>query len=208
MRSFLNYYFSVIKTPSRSFNELLSDDRKVRFGFYAVMIQVIIYTLVYLFLILGGGEPYKPWLDISPEVYYRYNVFFLAPSMLFGWILAAGVVQVLSRFFSGRGSFENTLTVFGFGIGLASWTTGLHDLLTSFLGGVHIIRQHEYEISLNSPTIWRTILWVQFVLYLVCFLLLFSIGIKAAHKVKKAHSFILAFIGFLCYQLFFLIFNR
>lgn len=208
MKSFFNYYFSVIKSPSGSLDELLSDNRKVKFAFYAVLIQVIVYTLVYLFLILGGGEPYKPWLAIAPEVYYRYNVFFLAPSMLSGWILAAGVVQLLSRLFSGTGSFENTVTVLGFGIGLASWTTGIHDLLTSFLGGVHIISQHEYEISLNSPTIWRTLLWIQFALYLICFLLLFTIGIRAAQKVKRRHAFVLAFVGFLCYQLFFLIFNR
>jgi hypothetical protein len=109
MRSFLNYYFSVIKTPSRSFNELLSDDRKVGFGFYAVMIQVIIYTLVYLFLILGGGEPYKPWLDISPEVYYRYNVFFLAPSMLSAWILFPSNTSSFNNPFIFRGSSNKGL---------------------------------------------------------------------------------------------------
>jgi hypothetical protein len=208
MRSFFSYYISTIKRPSDSFNKLLSDDRKVRFGFFAILIQVTVYTLVYLFLIFGGGEPYKPWLPIAPEDYYKYNVFFLAPSMLLGWILASGVVQILSRSFSGSGSFENTVSVLGFGIGLASWTTGFHDLLTSFMGGVGIINQHNYEIALNTPTLWRTLLWLQFALYLICFLLLFTIGIKSAHRIKTAQAFLLAFAGFICYQLFFLIFNR
>jgi hypothetical protein len=207
-RSFFSYYFSAIKTPTAVFNELFTDNRKVRFGFFAVLIQMIIYTLVYLFLIMGGGEPFKPWLAIAPEIYYRYNVFFLAPTMLMGWILASGAVQLLSRVFSGTGSFENTSVVLGFGIGLASWTTGFHDLLTSFLGGMHIISQHSYEVALNTPTIWRTILWIQFALYLFFFLLLFTIGIKSAQKIKTMPAFFLAFIGFICYQLFFLIFNR
>jgi hypothetical protein len=208
MYSFSRYYIDTIKTPSSTFNELLSDSRKVRFGLYAVLIQALVYTMVYVFLILGGGEPFKPWLAIAPEVYYRYNVFFLAPSMLMGWILAAGVVQLLSRVFSGTGTFESTITVLGFGIGIASWTTGLHDLVTSFLGGIHIISQHDYEVALNSPSIWRILLWIQFALYLICFLLLFTIGIKLTHKVKARQAFFLAFTGFLCYQLFFLIFNR
>jgi hypothetical protein len=208
MRSFFSYYISVIKSPSQTFNELLSDKRNVRFGGFGVLIQITVYTLVYLFLIFGGGEPYKPWLPIAPEDYYKYNVFFLAPSMLLGWILASGVVQMLSRFFSGTGSFENTLSVLGFGIGLASWTTGIHDLLTSFLGAVHIIDQHSYENALNSPTIWRNLLWIQFALYLTGFLLLFTAGIKTVHKIKTGQAFLLAFAGFLCYQLFFLIFNR
>jgi len=208
MRSFFSYYISAIKSPAASFDELFSDDRRVRFSLYAVLIQAAVYTLVYVFLILGGGEPFKPWLAIDPEVYYRFNVFFLAPSMLMGWILASGVVQLLSRLFSGTGSFENTIVVIGFGIGLASWTTGFHDLLTSFLGGVHIISQHNYEIALNTPTIWRTILWIQFALYLICFLVLFTIGIKRVHRVNSGQAFFLAFVGFLCYQLFFLIFNR
>jgi hypothetical protein len=208
MRSFFSYYIASVTRPSVSFKELLEDDRKIKFGFFAVLIQVTVYTLVYLFLIFGGGEPYKPWLPIAPEDYYKYNVFFLAPSMLLGWILASGVVQMLSHFFSGTGSFENTATVLGFGIGIASWTTGFHDLLTSFLGGAGFISQHNYEIALNSPTIWRTLLWIQFGLYLICFLLLFTAGIKTAHRIKTGQSFLLAFIGFICYQLFFLIFNR
>jgi hypothetical protein len=208
MSRFFHYYLLSVKSPSRSFNEILSDDKSVKYGLFAVLIQITVYTIVYLFLICGGGEPFKPWLAIPPEIYYRYNVFFLAPSMLMGWILASGVVQLLSRFFSGTGTFENTFTVLGFGIGIASWTTGLHDLVTSFLGGIHVISQHEYEIALNSPTIWRILLWLQFALYLVCFLLLFTIGIKSAHRIKTGQAFFLAFAGFLIYQSFFLLFNR
>lgn len=206
--SFLDYYVSIIKHPSKTFEDLIRDKQKIRFGFFAVLIQVSVYTLVYIFLILGRGEPFKPWLSIPPEVYYRYNVFFLAPSLIFGWILASGVVQLLSRLFSGSGNFEDTGVVIGFGIGLASWTTGFHDLLTSFLGAVHIISQHNYEMALNTPTFWRTILWIQFALYLFFFLLLFTIGIKCVHKIKTLPSLFLAFTGFICYQLFFLIFNR
>jgi hypothetical protein len=59
--------------------------------------MAVLYTLVYIFLVFGGGRPYKPWLPISQEGYYRYNVLFLAPFMFIGWILATIVAQLLGR---------------------------------------------------------------------------------------------------------------
>jgi hypothetical protein len=167
-----------------------------------------LYTFVYLFLIFGGGQPFKPWLDIPLEEYYRYNVFFCAPSMFLGWILAAAVAHLLSKLMKGSGTFEQTLCVFGFGIGIASWSTGLHDLLTSFLGAIHVISQREYEVALNSPTIWRTLLWIQMAAYLFWFLFLFGKGIQKVQAVKGWQAALIGTIGFIMYQGFFLIFNR
>ena len=205
---FIDYYFRVFDRPGKAFQDIAGDPRAVRFGFLAVLIQAVIYTLVYLFLIFGGGQAFKPWLDISPDIYYRYNVFFLAPSMFFGWILAAGVAQLICRAFSGSGSFEGTLAVFGFGIGVASWSTGLHDLVTSFLGAVHVIDQRGYEEALNSPTVWRTLLWIMMILYLVWFVALFAAGARAVHRLSRAQSLVVGIIAFIIYQGFFFIFNR
>ena len=208
MTSFPRYYFNVIIRPRRTFDALMSDPRRLRFGMLALAIMAVLYTFVYIFLIFGGGQPFKPWLAIPDDVYYRYNVFFVAPSMFMAWILAAGVTQLLGHLFSGQGSFEDTLSVLGFGIGIASWSTAIHDLLTSFLGAVHVIDQREYEHILNSPTIWRTLLWIQFAIYLVWFLLLFSKGIGAAQRLRRGPSILLGVIAFVIYQFVFLIFNR
>lgn len=206
--SFPRYYFNVIIRPRRTFDVLVTDPRRLRFGLLALAITAILYTFVYVFLILGGGQPFKPWLAIPDDVYYRYNVFFAAPSMFLAWILAAGATQLLGHLVAGKGSFEDTLSVLGFGISIASWSTLIHDLLTSFLGGVHIIDQREYEHMLNSPTLWRTILWIQFAIYLVWFLLLFAKGIGAAQRIRRSPAILMAVLAFLVYQLFFFIFNR
>jgi hypothetical protein len=66
--------------------------------------------------------------------------------MLLGWILATGVVHTFSRLFTAVGTFEQTLNVFGFGLSIASWTTGIHDIISRFLGAIHVINQHEYEL--------------------------------------------------------------
>jgi hypothetical protein len=74
------------------------------------------------------------------------------------WILAAGIAQLLSKLVGGKGNFEDTLSVFGFGITLASFFSPLHDLTDSFLAAIGLLDQRWYEQALNSPTIWRTIL--------------------------------------------------
>jgi hypothetical protein len=207
-KSFRKYYIDLIIRPGKTYELLVSDDRMLGFGFRAVLITAVLYTFVYVFLILGGGQPFHPWLAIPPEIYYRYNVFFVAPSMFMGWILSAGVVQLISRLFSGKGSFEQTLSVIGFGISVASWSTLIHDLLTSFLGALHVISQRNYEVALNSPTVWRTLLWIQFAIYLSWFIVLFATGIGKAQGLKGWRTVLLGFIAFICYQMFFLIFNR
>jgi hypothetical protein len=205
---FSEYYWATVVRPGKAFKDLIADSRSLKFSALAVLITAVLYTFVYIFLILGGGEPFKPWLNIPLDRYYCYNVFFCGPSMFLGWILAAGVVHSLGIGFHFNGSFERILAVFGFGIGIASWTTGLHDFITSFLGAIHVIDQHAYEFQLNSPTIWRTLLWIQMLAYLVWFIVLFSVGVKSVYQIKTGQAILLGVLGFIIYQSFFLIFNR
>jgi hypothetical protein len=208
MKTFNNYYRLTIIKPGLAFKNLKEDTNSLKYSVIAVSITATLYTFVYVFLILGGGQPFKPWLAISLDAYYKYNVFFCAPSMFLGWILAAGVVHTLSRIVANTGTFEQTLSLFGFGISIASWTTGIHDVLTSFLGAIHLINQHNYELALNTPTIWRTLLWIQMTAYLIWFIILFSKAVMSIYSIKVWQAILLGVTGFFIYQLFFLIFNR
>lgn len=205
---FFNMYTGTLLRPQRTFNAITGSQSHLSKGFFAVLIMATVYTCVYIFLIFGGGQPFKPWLDIPLDKYYRYNVFFCGPSMFLGWILASGVVHSLSRLITVTGTFEQIMTLFGFGIGIASWSTGIHDWITSFLGAVHIIDQRQYELMLNSPTIWRVLLWIQMAAYVIWVVLLFSKAVRSVYKVSIIHAFFLGTLGFFVYQLFFLIFNR
>ena len=174
----------------------------------AVSLTAFLYTLVYLFLIFGGGQPYKPWLNLPIESYYKYNLLFCAPTMFLGWILCAGTIHTLARTLLVHGTFEQLLCLFGFGISIATWTTGVHDIITSFLGALHIIDQRNYEIQLNSPTIWRTVLWILMLAYVLLFIFYFTLATKIVYRLKLFPAFCLGTLGFMVYQLFFLIFNR
>jgi hypothetical protein len=208
--SFLQYYFSAFIRPKRTMDRLSEDPRRIRFGLFFVTIPAVLYIFVYIFLNAGGGAPsvFTPWLNISKEHYYYYNQFLTAPSFYMSWIMAGGVVQLLSKLFHGKGSFEDTLSALGLGISVAMWGTMLHDLVMSFLGAIRVISLAQHEIDMNSPTIWRTIIWTCMVIYLIWFLVMFSKGVASSQKLKKGPAIFLGIIGFITFQGVFLIFNR
>jgi len=210
MTALAGHYVHIARRPAKGFAELASDARALRLGALALASNALLYTLVYAFLILGHGRPtaFHPWLAIDPEVYYRWNVFLVAPSMALSWIVASAVAQLLARGLGGSGSFESTTAVLGFGAAIASWWTLLHDLVTSSLGAAHVIDQREYEDALNAPTVFRAMLWLLMAAYLVAFVVYFARGIEAVHRVSRRRSLAIGAAAFFAYQLVFLIFNR
>ena len=210
LNSFKDYYLGTLLRPRRTFDALVADTRRLRLGLLAISINAALYTFVYIFLWNAGGAPssFDPWLAVPKNVYYFYNQFWLAPSMFGCWILAAGVAHLLSRLFSGKGSFEDTLSVFGFGAAIATLFALLHDLTDSFLGAIGVLDLRWYEIALNSPTIWRTILITLYSIALIMLFILFTKGVGAAQRIKWGPAIFIGFVSFIVYQGSFLIFNR
>jgi hypothetical protein len=165
---------------------------------------------MYIFLTIGNGAPsvLTPWLNISKESYYSINRFLLAPSMVMCWLLAASVMQVLSKLFKGKGTFEETMSVLALSICVSMVPALIHDLPMSFLSALKIVNAKEHEIAMNSPTIWRTLLWFFYSLYFIYFFLLFSKAVIVVHKLSKPKSILIGVISFLIFQMVFLLFNR
>jgi hypothetical protein len=208
--TFAGYYFGTLVRPRRTFDTLMADQRRLRFGLIALGIDAVLYTMVYVFLTAGGGSPstFKPWLAIPAGVYYQYDRFLLAPSLLLCWILASGLVQLLGHLVDGKGSFEDTLSALGFAISISSLASVLHDLPDSFLGAIGVLDLREYEIALNSPTIWRTILWVLYGMYVLLFLVLFPKAVGASQRIGRGPAIVIGVLAFVVYQVVFLVFNR
>jgi hypothetical protein len=128
--------------------------------------------------------------------------------MLGCWILASGVAYLLSRLVSGQGSYDDTLSVFGFGITIATLIAALHDLTDSFLGAIGLLDLRWYEVALNSPTIWRTILLTLYGIALILLVLYLVIGVRRVHKIKSGHALWIGFTSAVVYQGMFIVFNR
>ena len=208
--TFFQYYYFAFIRPQRTLNQLAEDPRRLKFGILFITIPAVLYVLIYIFLHAGGGAPsvFTPWLNISKEDYYYYNQFLTAPSFYMSWLMAASVAQLTGKLFGSKSSFEDMLAVFGLGTSIAMWGTMLHDLIMSFLGAIGVISLAQHEIDMNSPTIWRSIIWACMFIYLVWFLLMFSKGVAAAQKIRKGPAILTGTISFIVFQAIFLIFNR
>lgn len=210
MSGFRQTYFGAFIKPVKAFESLLSRDNYFALSFLFILIPIVAYTLMYIFLTIGNGAPsvFTPWLKIPKDEYYAINRFLLAPSMILCWIAASGLMQVLSRLSGGKGTYEQVLATIALSISIAMWGGLLHDLPMSFLSATGVIDARQHEIDMNSPTIFRTLLWICYMIYFIAFMTFFPLAIKIAHKLGTVKSIVIGWTGFICFQVIFLIFNR
>jgi hypothetical protein len=206
--AFLTNYARAFVAPKRAFEALLADPRHLALGAGYLAIPAALYTLMYQFLTLAHGAPssFTPWLNIPKDEYYAYNRILVAPSMVICWILAAGVIQILSHLFKGKGTFEGTLAVIGLSIAVAMWATLGQDLVMSFLGAIRVIDARgarggdeladhlaDAHLDLHDP------------LPRLVPVLLFAKASAAAHQLRRLPAIALGVTGFAVFQAVFFV---
>lgn len=210
MKAFFRTYFRTIYKPQKTFEWLITQDNILKLSFAFMLIPITMYTIMYFFLTAAKGAPstLTPWLNISKESYYSINRFLLAPSMILCWFTATSFIQVVSRLLGGTGTFEQTLSTISLSISIAMWGALIHDLPMSFLSAVGVIDARQHEIAMNSPTIFRTILWVCYSIYFFGFFVLFPLSVRVAHRLNWIKSILIGITSFIIFQVLFLVFNR
>jgi hypothetical protein len=203
-------YFRTIIRPRQTFEGLILRRDHFSMAFRYMLIPITGYTLMYIFLAAAGGAPsvFNPWLDIPKEKYYLYNQFLLAPSMILAWFASVATIQAAAHAVKGIGTFEQTLCVVGLSISISMLGGLIHDLPMSFLSAAGVIDARAHEAAMNSPTIYRTLLWFSYSLYLAGFLILFPMAVRVAHKLTMTKSILIGELGFIIFQTTFLVFNR
>lgn len=211
MTGFGALYVLTFARPRRAFEVLLGRDERLRWATYAVAITAVVYTLVYVFLARNGGRPTElaPWLAIEPERYYAVNQWLAAPSLVLAWVAAAGFAHLLARALGGTGNYEDVVAVLGLGLSVAMWSTGLHDLATTFAGWLGALDQRAYEDAMNDPSAGPGVLIrVLMSLYVGWFLVVFAKGIGVAHRLGAVRASVVGVIAFSVFQGLFFLFNR
>jgi hypothetical protein len=208
--NFGTLYFKMFYKPESAFEAIFESDKALKYGFSAFLIPSLGYTLFYIMAYFAGGSPstFKPWLAIPFEDYFKYDIILTLPGYYLSWIGASVTVYLLSRLMNGKSKFDNILAIIGFGIGIATWSSLLHDLTDAFLSITGAIDMREYEQLLNEPTFWRGLLWSLYTLYFFWFLTLFTIGIRKAQGFSLFKSIIIALVGLFTFQVILLIFIR
>ncbi len=204
-RLFLTYVH-----PLTSIGETASSGTVFRDGFLCMLCPAIGYQLMYIMLAKAGGAPstFTPWLAIPKEVYYLANRFLIVPSLLLCWFFASAVLHSMLYALSGRGSFESVLGSLGHAVAVSMSFTLVHDLAMSLASVTGIIDPTAHEVAMNSPGIWRNILWLSFALYVGYFVLTFTVVARVTHRLSWFTSAITGVASFVCFQTVFLVFNR
>ncbi len=210
MKSIFSTYLQTIYRPLKTFEEIASHNNPLKLSLVYISIPIVCYTLMYIFLVIANGAPSSltPWLNISKENYYSVNRFLLAPSMLICWFTATSFIYVTSRLLGGTGTYEHTLVAIALSISIAMWGGLIHDLPMSFLSAVGIINASQHEIDMNTPTVFRTILWTCYSIYFLGFIILFPMSVRAVHKLNWLKSILIGILAFVIFQTLFLVFNR
>lgn len=208
--SFLKVYAAMFLKPASAFRQLGSLQQRMRYGFLAFLVPGLGYTLFYVMAWYAGGSPsaFKPWLALPVEKYFMYDIFLTLPGYFFSWTVATAVVHLLAKKLKGSGTWDDTLVILGFGIGTATWSSMLHDLIDAALAFAGLIDMQQYEQMLNEATFWRYLLLTLYAIYFAWFMLLFTLGIRQVQRLSTCKSIILAFVGLVVFQGVLLIFIR
>jgi hypothetical protein len=210
MKHQISNYFRIIYQPRKTMEALIAQENLYKISLIYISIPIVCYTLMYFFLTMANGAPstLTPWLNISKDDYYSINRFLLAPSMIICWFTATSFIQVTSRLMGGKGSFEQTLAAISLSISIAMWGALIHDLPMSFLSAIGVIDARQHEIAMNSPTLFRTILWICYLIYFIAFFILFPLSVSVVHKLNRVKCIAIGLLAFSIFQTVFLIFNR
>lgn len=211
MADFGSIYARAFLKPARGFAALVEHPRRMTFAWWAVALNCAAYQLVYFFLARNGGRPtvFTPWLAVEPERYYTFNQYWIVPSILLAWVTASGITQIVARALGGTGTFEDTQVVVGFGLSVSSWWTGAHDVISTALGFAGVIDQRAYEDAMSTPgRVPHAVIWALMLGYLGWFVLTFTRGVMAVHRLSLPRAMGAGATGFVGYQFVYLIFNR
>lgn len=206
----MTLYLRMFYKPKSTFEIIFESNSALKFGVFGILIPAIGYTLFYVMAYFAGGSPstFKPWLALPIENYFKYDIFLTLPGYYLSWVGASATVYLVLRLLNGVVKFDNILAIIGLGIGVATWSSMLHDLTDAFLSVIGVIDMKEYERLLNEPTFWRGLLLTLYSIYFFWFLTLFTIGIKVSQKFSLVKSILIAFIGLAIFQTILLIFIR
>jgi hypothetical protein len=203
------YFWLFVRHPRQSWAQLLADPARLRHGLLAVLVVGVGYAATVEGIALSGGTPSRPWLAIPVVDYFRWEALFIAPVTLLCWILATGVMHLLSKLFHGAGTFEDTLALLGFAVALPTLVSLLPDAVRAVLTSVGVLSRAAWEQAVSEPgTPDWLFLWSYMSAYLVGLLCLFPLSVATAQRLRRWPAVVVGLVGAVVYQGVYVVFIR
>jgi hypothetical protein len=177
-------------------------------GYPLLAVAAVGYSVVAGVLALARARPMPdPFLPIGPDVYFRWGALFYAPVIVVAWLLACGVVLLLSRT-EQRPDVSRVLAATAAAVGLGTAATLLPDLVTSPLRAAGVIDEQAWERSIQQHGGWFVFTWCTLSAYLVVFLVAFPAAVRHGTGLRGWRSVVVGVAAFVVLQGFELVFIR
>ena len=209
MTSFWTYFIGTCIKPRMTFILLLSEPRRMALAFGSVLLMGVLYTLTAAGNAAAGAQPLMPPLVAIPsESYYSWEILFMIPVYIAGWILAAGIAQALGKLFGGSGDFEETLSVFGFALNIPWYITWMADSVVALLYLSGSMTQAEWKTLVEKPGLWQIVTYSYPLLSLVWLFVLVATAISVVHGLRRWQTLLTTTVTVIALQIVMLIFIR
>jgi hypothetical protein len=188
---------------------VFSNPARLRQGFFAVLAVGVGYAFTVAGIAFSGGTPSTPWLAIPESEYFKWETLFIAPVTVLCWVLAGGVVHLLSKLCGGSGTFEGTLARLGFAVAVATLITLVPDAIRAAMTSGGLLSRAAWEQAISQPgTADFVFLWSSMIAYLVGLVWLFVLVTSRAERLRGWKAIVVGVVGALVYQGVYLIFVR
>jgi hypothetical protein len=184
----------------------------MKYGYLVMLLMVALYTVaVYLLSLSKTAVVFdlKPVLGIPDEQYYKWETLMIAPVILARSILTSAIVYMMCRSISGKGSFDDTMTLLAYSIATPTYLTLIPDAVTGALSAVGALNQVEWNKAKITPgPIPFFFVFGLILIQVVWIASLFILSIRISHQIGKVKSVTIGIVCFMFYQSFLLIFLR
>jgi len=203
------YFTAFVRHPAQTSGQLLSDPARLRYGFFAVLTVGLGYALTVVGIAWSGGTPSPPWLAIPSAEYFKWEALFVAPVTVLCWVLAGGVMHLLSKPFGGRGSYDDTLALLGFAIAFSTFISLIPDATRALLTSVGVMNRAAWEKAISEPgTADFIFLWAYMIAYMLALAFVFPLSVARSQRLRTWPAVLVGIIGAVLYQGVYFIFIR
>jgi hypothetical protein len=114
LRKSLYYLFIPLLQPAERIRQLTRDADRVRYASLLLFCTAVLYTFtVFVLFVREFPTAVEPFLRISANNYYFYELFFTLPLFFLLVILYAGTARLIAVFLGGNGSFLDLYSFYG-----------------------------------------------------------------------------------------------
>ncbi len=176
----LNVFFHPIAT----LNQVKASSNQFRYGFYTILIFSAIAMTNMLNYYSAKLIPEPPmWISYPAGTEWLFSFLLMIPVALFGAVLFVGIVQIGSRPFNGKGTFDSQFALYLFAF--PPYFILLHI--------VKFIYFYLYRLSLAGPAL---------LVIMVLVYLMMMLSVKVEQKMKWGPTILLSLIGYVVGALF------